>query len=105
MAANYSESMTFPASGAQIFQACTQAVPQCGFTITEANPQAGQIQAKSGMGMLSWGEIITIGVADGRADIRSSCRGMQVIDYGKNKRNVKSLLSALGSMLAPTPQP
>jgi hypothetical protein len=96
--------MTFPASRDEIFQACIKAVPQCGFRIVESSPGAGQIKAKTTMGLRSWGENIIIISADGRADIKSSCRGIQVIDYGKNKANVNALFSALGLLLTPQPE-
>jgi len=52
------------------------------------------------MGMRSWGEKITITVgADGRTDIKSACRGIQLIDYGKNKANVNALFAAIGQSL------
>ena len=56
------------------------------------------------MGLRSWGENITIVSADGRADIKSSCRGIQLVDYGKNKANVNALFSALEQLLPSQPQ-
>jgi hypothetical protein len=101
MPASYQGSMTFPASTVNVFQACEKAVPQCGFKIASASPEAGQIQARSKMGFRSWGENITISVSpEGRVDINSSCRGIQMVDYGKNKANVDALFSALASTLA-----
>jgi len=105
MVASHQGSMTFPASRDEAFEACTKAVSQCGFRIAESNPEAGQIEARTRMGLRSWGERITITIsAEGRADIKSSCRGIQVVDYGKNKANVNALFSALGSLLPPQPQ-
>jgi hypothetical protein len=102
MPASYQGSMTFPAGSDEVFQACLRAVPQCGFRIAEPDPEARLIKARARMGMRSWGENITITIsADGRADIKSSCRWIQVIDYGKNKANVNALFSALGLLLLP----
>lgn len=104
MPASYQGSMTFPAGRDEIFQACMTAVPQCGFRVAESNAAAGHIEARSKMGMRSWGENITITAgAAGAVDIKSSCRGIQLIDYGKNKANVNALFSALGLLLPPRP--
>jgi hypothetical protein len=102
MPASHESSMTFPAGGDEVFQACMKAASDCGFRIAESNPEAGQIEARTKMGLRSWGEIITVTIsAGGRADIKSSCRGIQIVDYGKNKANVNALFSALGPLLPP----
>ena len=100
MPASHQSRVTFPAGRDEVFQACIAAVSQCGFRIVESNPAAAQIEARTRMGLRSWGENITIVVsADGSADIKSSCRGIQLIDYGKNKANVNALFAALGPLL------
>ena len=100
MVAKYQASMAFPASGGEVFRACMEAVPQCGFRPGEASAETRQITATARVGMRSWGEKITISVgADGRVDITSSCRGIQLVDYGKNKANVTALLTAIGQRL------
>lgn len=97
MPASYQGSMTVPAPRNEVFEACVRAVPQCGFRLVQSDPETGEIQARSSMGLRSWGEKISINVgAGGRVDIRSVCRGIQMVDYGKNKANVNALLSALG---------
>jgi hypothetical protein len=104
MTASHQRSMTFAAGSDEVFQACMKAVSQCGFRIAESNPEAGQIKARVRMSMRSWGEHITITTsAAGRVDIKSSCRWIQLIDYGKNKANVNALFSALGLLLPPQP--
>ncbi len=105
MPVSHQRSMTFPAGGDEVFRACMRAVSQCGFRIAESNPEAGQIEARAGMSMRSWGERITITTsAAGRVDIKSSCRWIQLVDYGKNKANVNVLFSALGLLMPPQPQ-
>lgn len=100
MPASHQSSMAVSAEPGQVFEACLKAVPQCGFRIVKSNPETGQIEARSKMGIRSWGENITINVgAEGKVDIKSSCRGIQMVDYGKNKANVKALFSALGPLL------
>lgn len=100
MPASYQSSMTVPAPRNEVFEACLKAVPQAGFRLLQSNPEAGQIQARASMGLRSWGENISISVGpDGRVDVRSACRGIQMIDYGKNKSNVSKLFAALGPLL------
>jgi hypothetical protein len=90
-------SMTFPAGRDEVFQACMKAVSQCGFRIARSNPESGQIEARAGMGLLSWGENITITVStEGRVDIKSSFPKIQVIDYGKTGRTLTHCFPRLG---------
>ena len=100
MPVNREDSMTFSAGRNDVYQASMQAASQCGFNITESDPQAGQIKATTKMGLRSWGEHITISVsADGKANIKSSCRGIQLVDYGKNKANINAFFAALEPLL------
>ncbi len=100
MPANREDSRTFSAGRDEVYQASMQAASQCGFNITESDPEAGQIKATTGMGLRSWGEHITISVSiDGRANIKSSCRGIQLVDYGKNKANINAFFAALEPLL------
>ena len=105
MPASYQHGTNFPAGIDEVFPACVKAVSQCGFRIATADPEAGQIKARSKISMLSWGEKITITTsAAGRVDIKSKCYWFQVIDWGKNKANVSALFSALERLLWPQPQ-
>jgi hypothetical protein len=104
MPASREDSMAFSAGRDEIYQASLKAASQCGFNIAESNQEAGQIKATTRMGLRSWGEHITISVsADGRAGIKSSCRGIQLIDYGKNKANINAFFAALQPLLPPQP--
>jgi hypothetical protein len=106
MPASHESYMTFASTKDEVFQAAMTALPQCGFSIAGSDPATGRISAKTKIGIRSWGEIITIAISsDGRTDIKSSCRGIQMVDYGKNKANVSALLSALGQLLPAPPQP
>ena len=104
MVASHQGSVTFPGGLDRVFDACMKAVPHCGFRVAAADPAYGHIEAKASVGLRSWGENITITVApDGRTDIRSACRGIQLVDYGKNKANVTALFTAIGQFLQPQP--
>ncbi|MCG9879407.1 MAG: rhomboid family intramembrane serine protease [Bacteroidia bacterium] len=41
----------------------------------------------------SWSEEVTVKVSNGIANIKSECTGNQIIDWGKNKKNIETLLS------------
>jgi len=105
MPASHQSSMAVSAERSKVFEACLKAVDQCGFRVVASNLETGQIEARTKMGIRSWGEIITIAVGtEGRVDIKSSCRGIQMIDYGKNRANVNALSSALGTLVPRLPQ-
>lgn len=42
--------------------------------------------------MSSWSEKVTVEIENGRANIKSECTGSQLMDWGKNKKNVETLL-------------
>jgi hypothetical protein len=103
--ASYQYGIDFPGGRDEVFQACVKAVSQCGFRIAGSDPEAGQIEARSKMGLRSWGEKITLRTsAAGRVDIKSTCYWIQVVDWGKNEANVHALFSALVQLLPPKPQ-
>lgn len=105
MPASYQSSMAVSAGRSEVFEACLKAVSQCGFRVVASNPETGQIEARTKIGIRSWGENITIAVgAEGTVGIKSSCRGIQIVDYGKNKANVNALSSALEALVPRPPQ-
>jgi hypothetical protein len=104
MGASYEGSMAFPASGAAVFQACMQAVPQSGFKLKGSDEASGQIYARKGLSLMSWGESITITVtADGRVTIKSSSLPFQLVAYGRNQGNVNKLFAAIGPLVQAQP--
>ena len=104
MPANHQDTRTFSGSRAEIVRACESAVTQAGLRTTASNPETGQIEARSKMGMRSWGEIITINVdAEGAVHIDSRCRGVQMVDYGKNRANIEKIFSALELLIPARP--
>jgi len=51
-----------------------------------------EIVAFTGFSMSSWGERIQITIKDGNLFFRSECAGIQLFDWGKNKRNILSFI-------------
>ncbi len=45
--------------------------------------------------MVSWGEEITVTISHNSAKIKSECTGIQLLDWGQNKKNVKKLISTI----------
>lgn len=58
------------------------------------------IVAYSGFSMSSWSEEISVTVNDTDATLKSECLGSQLADWGKNKRNVESLIAAFEDLRA-----
>lgn len=68
----------------------TSAIEQQDWEITYVNESS--IIAHTGFNWRSWNEMITITIEDNVAQIRSECTGSQIIDWGKNKKNVQTLI-------------
>ncbi len=49
--------------------------------------------AYTGASMTSWGEEIELNISWGKTAIKSKCVGMQVVDWGKNKKNIQEFES------------
>lgn len=46
----------------------------------------------------SWSEEVTIKIDNGIANIKSECTGSQLMDWGKNKKNVETLIATIGEV-------
>lgn len=54
-----------------------------------------RIQGHTSLSLSSWGESINIDISDTKVTIESKCIGNQLFDWGKNKKNVESLLEQI----------
>jgi rhomboid protease GluP len=54
--------------------------------------------AYTNFSMSSWSEEVTFKIEDQVVTIKSECTGNQFMDWGKNKKNIKSLLSQIGEV-------
>jgi len=55
-------------------------------------------RAYTNYSLVSWGEKIEVIIQDDAAWFQSSCTGSQLLDYGKNEKNIKSLIAAIGDL-------
>ena len=54
-----------------------------------------KIEGHTSLSLSSWGESITIKISDTKVTIESKCVGNQLFDWGKNKKNIESLLEQI----------
>ena len=54
-----------------------------------------KIQGHTSLSLSSWGESVNIDISDTKVTIESKCVGNQLFDWGKNKKNVESLLEQI----------
>ena len=54
-----------------------------------------KIEGHTSLSLSSWGESIIIDISDTKVIIESKCVGNQLFDWGKNKKNVESLLEQI----------
>lgn len=114
MAANYSESFVLSASQEQVFSvlgdmnflSCVKLTPHSQFP--EANG-GRTFHFRSGVTFSSWGENVQIAAyalspVTTQVTVRSECSlPTQIIDWGKNKSNVKSIHAQLSSIAGSQP--
>lgn len=99
MAKNYEQQITVPVEPEQVAQRAHQVVstlPKISGVFLNPPVVTGTI----GMGMMSWGEKITVRIAEApggsSVHIRSECTfPLQWIDYGKNRKNVEHIVAGL----------
>ena len=99
----------FPYPRDDVFDALLEAIPTVpGMKLVTADKPNGTVSAKSGVSIVSWGESITMSVAEvssafTRVDIVSRPKtGLFLggdFDLGKNRRNVERVLGAVSLVL------
>jgi hypothetical protein len=101
MTVTYWNNMRFPGTREQISQACLEAVRQSGFKIRKSDLAAGQITAKAGVNLRTWGENIHVYVdPEDQVYITSKSRfPLTLVDWGKNRWNVERIFARLASLL------
>lgn len=99
MGKSYQLQMTVPTAAIHVWhraQDVLRAMPN----VSNVNAVPGAVQAQLNMSMTSWGEKLTVSLAEfpggTNVHIHSTCSfGLQLVDWGKNKKNVEHLAQGL----------
>ena len=110
MAITNHETAVYQRSWSDVYQAALDAIPTLKRTkVKSADAATGRIVASTGVSMTSWGEDVTIEVwehAPGWAGIRiTSGVKAQLVDWGRNKKNIGAVFDAISGVLGVAPQP
>ncbi len=109
MAAKKEHGFSVQGSFERVFDAAARATQHCGWRLDVSQPQTGSLRAIHGMNLMTYGEKIDVSVRprpDGVCDVwvKSECRGIQMVDYGRNRKNIDAFVSALMTELQAPPQ-
>jgi len=98
---SYEATMRFPGTREQLSQACLEAVRQSGFRVRRSDLEGGWVQARSRVTFRSYSEDIRVYVDDeNQVHVTSECYWpLTVIDWGKNRWNVRRISARLASLL------
>ena len=99
MVAKFEESKKYESSQNELMQSAKIALEKCNFKVKSINENEGQITAKTKLSWWSWTENNNLKIEeDGTVSMKSkSSFPLQIFDWGKNKRNVKSFFNELRS--------
>jgi hypothetical protein len=98
---SYEATMRFPGTREQLSQACLEAVRQSGFRVRRSDLEGGWVQARSRVTFRSYSEDIRVYVDDeNQVHVTSECYWpLTLIDWGKNRWNVRRISARLASLL------
>lgn len=97
MAAKFEESKKYDLNKEELIIKVKEVLRLCKFKIINIDEKSGVIHAKSKLNIWSWTEDIIVTIEeDGQLNIKSECYlPTQILDWGKNKRNVRKFFSHL----------
>lgn len=98
---SYEASMRFPGTREQIAQACLEAVRKSRFRVRRSDPAGGWIEVRTRVTFRSYSEDIRVWIDDAnQVHVTSECLyPLTVIDFGKNRWNVRRIFTNLTSIL------
>lgn len=77
----------------QFIAIAAAAAKNLGWTIRRIDPAGFEADTK--ISASSWGEKVQVTVNDHTAHLKSECTQYQLVDWGKNKKNIESLINAV----------
>lgn len=98
MGAKFEASKKYDSSKIELIHSIITAIDKSKFQIENIDKENGIIHAKSVLNIWSWSEKIVIRIEEnGNVTMKSECSlSTQIVDWGKNKRNVKTFFRHLG---------
>lgn len=98
------KSQTFNISKENAYKACKTALKKFECDIVFSSFGYGEIQAKKGSNLLSYGHTLTILIAPTtkntiKVSVSSSSIGIQLFDWGTNSKNEKQLIQIIANSL------
>jgi len=81
-------------SSEEILVISLNAAQQLGWNVNPASRKG--FQAYTGMSFSSYGEEVSVIISDHGLSLKSQCTGAQLVDWGRNKKNVERFLEAFG---------
>jgi hypothetical protein len=97
----------FDADAGMVFDAFSAAVASLRARVERQDREAGRLEARTRMGIRSWGERVTVEVSRGSGGrthvVVSSKLRAQLVDWGKNKENVERIMRVASATLPVPP--
>ena len=100
----------FPRGREEVYDALLQGIGTIkGMKVKDADRASGQVVIKTSMSLASWGETVNLQVAEVGPNLSSvkiaSKTKAQLVDWGKNKKNIEQILAATSAALGTEPIP
>jgi hypothetical protein len=108
MAAQFSKLKKFKTIDFEkLFDVCIEAANLSGFKVVDRRTAEGAITLSSPVSLYSWGENVFVQISKFgdlvEVEIKSQCKlRTQIIDWGKNKRNITKIYGYVESLLSKT---
>ncbi|HYG52875.1 MAG TPA: hypothetical protein VD905_18360 [Flavobacteriales bacterium] len=93
--ASYSLQIALDTSAGEFLSEALRAMTELKWKQIESDDH--ELVARVGVNFWSWGEVVTVSVVGNKVSFHSRCWGTyQVVDWGKNRKNVYKLLDQMG---------